>query len=322
MMRMLSYSQMLVFLLVFSLIKTPEMQLVDIASPKMVLPRHCDNVGMFDDLVISYMVNMLICYCRPIARMPAAVRGSPLIKVHKPSYSEESASDTVGRTSTSTYTFGTPGTPFTEEDTGTVATQTISSLDDTTRTTNKFADKPAAFAKVSQATDATYKSSSGSSELQHPRFLNRLSLKDFSQSSLHLTGPLQRPDTSLNNIAELADTSPAGRGVAAPASKPYSKTHVAMRTSAPHLHNMRISQHLRSLSYYSDDAEQVPGAHQPQQKPMVESKQDTLEQPQSGADSAPKICLKRDETTKDKSSHSTTRRKNFVPSSQLSLDTG
>ena len=249
--------------------------------------------------------------------MPAAGRGSPLIKVHKPSLSEESASDTVGRTSISTYTFGTPGTPFTEEDTGTVATQTISSLDDTTKNTNTFPGKPAAPAKVSQATDVTYKSSSGSSELPHPRFLNRLSLKDFSQSSLHLTGPLQRPDTSLSNIAELADTSPAGRGIATTTQQkrePYSQTHVAMRTSAPHLHNMRISQHLRSLSYYSDDAEQVPDTAQPDQEIISAAKQNTLEQSQPIASLAPKICLTRDGSTKEKSDHSITRGKLLIPS--------
>jgi len=270
---------------------------------------------------------MLTFYYRPIARMPAAVRGSPLIKVHKPSYSDESASDIAGRTSTSTYTFGTPGTPCTEEDTGTVVTQTISSLDDTTRTLNTFAGKPTALAKVSQGIEATYKSSSGSSELQHPRFLNRLSLKDFSQSSLHLTGPLQRPDTSLSNIAELDDTSPAGRGVAAvvqPRSKPYSQTHVAMRTSAPHLHNMRISQHLRSLSYYSDDAEQAPDAKQPEQEPMLELKQDTSDppQPQLGASRAPEIRLTRDTSTEDKSSHSITRGKWFMLHPPLYVDPG
>jgi len=251
--------------------------------------------------------------------MPAAMRGSPLIKVHKPSLSEESASDTVGRTSTSTYTFGTPGTPCTEEDTGTVATQTISSLDDTTKNTNTFSSKPATPAKVSQATDVTYKSSSGSSELQHPRFLNRLSLKDFSQSSLHLTGPLQRPETSLNNIAELADTSPAGRAIATPAlpRKPYSQTHTAMRTSAPHLHDMRISQHLRSLSYYSDDAEQVPEIKEPEQETSSDVKQDTVQQPQATDCLAPKISLVRDESTKDKSSHSITRGKLLIPSTWL-----
>ena len=256
-------------------------------------------------------------FCRPIARMPAALRGSPLIKVHKPSYSEESASDTVGRTSTSTYTFGTPDTPCTEEDTGTVVTQTISSLDDTTKTTNTFTGKPAALARVPQGTEATYKSSSSSSELQQSRFLNRLSLKDFSQSSLHLTGPLQRPDTSLSNIAELADTSPAGRGIVAvaqPGSKPYSQTHVAMRTSAPHLHNMRISQHLRSLSYYSDDGDQVPLPAQPDQATISETKQDTFvqSQPALSASLAPQVRLTRDTSTEDKSSQSITRGKSSM----------
>jgi len=79
-----------------------------------------------------------------------------------------------------------------------------------------------------------------------------------------------------------------------------------MRTSAPHLHDMRISQHLRSLSYYSDDAEQVPEMKEPEQETSSGIKQDTVQQPRATDGLAPKISLVRDESTKDKSSHSIT----------------
>jgi len=85
---------------------------------------------------------------------------------------------------------------------------------------------------------------------------------------------------------------------------------------------MRISQHLRSLSYYSDDAEQVPDAAQDEHEPPSDIKQNTMEQPQSAASLAPKICLTRDGSIKDKSSHSITRSKLFMLSAQLQLDLG
>jgi hypothetical protein len=181
-----------------------------------------------------------------------AFQGSPLIKVQRASSVGESSEVTVPRTSTSTYTTGSPGTPVTTEDnTETLATVTISSID----TTDVFATRPAD-ELVERSNNEAYQDLSSEKLQTFPR----LSLKDFSQSSLHLTSSLAKPESSLMQIPELAASSSFNPGTV----ELDTQAAAVPRVPTPHLYDMRISQHLRSLSSFSEDdlGQSQPGSYQ------------------------------------------------------------
>lgn len=107
--------------------------------------------------------------------------------------------------------------------------------------------------------DDTREMLQGSAELQPPFTLNRLSLGQFSQSSLHLKNALMRiDDTSLTEVPELLANNSVELDcnedpIKSRNPQAYARLERSLRTSAPHLQDMRISQHLRSLSSFSED---------------------------------------------------------------------
>lgn len=231
--------------------------------------------------------------------MPRGVgRRSPLIEVHRVSSSGESSDDTAPRTSTSTYPFGTPRTPHTEDVTGEVTTETISSLELTKDVSIGPFDIVADFTEISRVP----------SELQVPYTINRLSLGAFSQSSLHLKNALVRVDSALTEVPDLTAHMSIEHDSNEDPSEPvntqvYARLDKTLRTSAPHLQDMRISQHLRSLSSFSDDQVvadmPVDVVHEPHDHdvPTSKAQQQTSSESCNDAPALSRIADRQDELT-------------------------
>lgn len=172
-----------------------------------------------------------------------------MIKMQRLS-SEESSEESAPRTSTSTS--GKDSTPRTLDDTGDFTMQTVSSLgaDPNLLGVDSKHEKKVVPKSTIQS------SSEEHSDLRRPPAINRLSLGAFSQSSLHLKSALMQQNTSLTNVPQLMATNstwPRVSKIDEESVNPEnflrpSNTYAA----APHLHEMRISQHLRSLSSFSE----------------------------------------------------------------------